>query len=265
MRNRFMKTAKFALGLIAALALPSCLQNETTITLNKDGSGTIVEETVLGAQMMAMMTQFAQPGQPDPVAEMFKEDKAKAKAAKLGEGVEYVKTEMIDKEGKKGARMHYKFADINKISVSPGDAVEDMNEGEPPAEGADKKEAVKFAYADGKLKVIVPPADFGDMSMDDAEGADPQQEAMMKQMMADMRLTMKLVIADGISESNASFVHGNAITLFDVQVGKMFEHKDALKKIAETAKTDKEAAKAEFAKLEGIKMETKEDVTVTVK
>ncbi|QTN34111.1 hypothetical protein HZ994_17905 [Akkermansiaceae bacterium] len=262
-----MKTAKLALGLFAALALPSCFQSETTITLNKDGSGTIVEETLLGAQMMAMMTQFAQPGQPDPVAEMFKEEKARKKLATMGEGVEYVKTEMIDKDGRKGARIHYKFADINKISVSPGDAVDDMQEGdgEAPAEAGKDKDSAKFQYADGKLKIIVPPADFDELNMDDAEGGDPQQMAMMKPMLAEMRVSMKLVIADGIAETNASYVDGNAITLMDVQVGKMLDHGDAIKKIAETAKTDMAAAKAEFAKLDGIKMETKDDVTVTLK
>jgi hypothetical protein len=54
-----MKMAKLALGFMAALALPGCLQNETTITLNKDGCGTIFVETLLGAQMMTMLTQFA--------------------------------------------------------------------------------------------------------------------------------------------------------------------------------------------------------------
>jgi hypothetical protein len=260
-----MKTAKLFLGLIAALALPGCLQNETTITLKKDGSGTIVEETLLGAQMMAMMTQFAQPGQPDPIAEIFSEDKAKAKAAKFGEGVGYVKTELFEKDGRKGARKHYTFADINNITASPGDAVEDLGGDQPAAEGEKEKENVKFAYADGKLKIIVPPTDFDDMKMEGEEGADPQQTAMMEQMMADMRITMKLVIADGIAETNASHVGGDTVTLFDVQVGKMLGHKNALKKISETAKTDMDAAKAEFSKLDGIKVETKDDVTVTVK
>lgn len=145
---------RWALGLLAALALPSCLQNETTVTLNKDGSGTVVEETFLGAKMLEMMTQFAQPGAPDPVAEMFSEDKAKAKIAKMGEGVE---------------------------------------------------------------------------------------------------------------STNATYTEGDTITLFDVQVGKMFAQKDELKKIGETSKTDMDAAKAAFAKLDGIKVETKRDVTVTLK
>jgi hypothetical protein len=262
MKQKILKTAKLALGLIAALALSSCLQNETTITLNKDGSGTIVEETMLGAQMMAMMTQFAQPGQPDPVEEMFKEEKAKAKTAKLGEGVEYVKTEMISKDGVKGARVHYKFADINKVKVSPGDAV---GGDEAEAEAGKKDEPVKFAYADGKLRIIVPPADFDEMTPGGDEEDGGAQAAQMKQMLADMRVTVKLVVADGIAETNASHVDGNTLTLFDVQVGKMLAQEDEIDKIAETAKTDKAAAMTAFGKLDGIKIETREDVTVTLK
>ena len=65
--------------------------------------------------------------------------------------------------------------------------------------------------------------------------------------------------------SAASHVEGDTVTLFDVQVGKMLGHRDALKKISETAKTDRDAAKAEFSKLDGIRIETKEDVTITLK
>lgn len=267
MKKTYKNTMKWVLGLISALALPSCLQNETTVTLNKDGSGTVVEETFLGAKMLEMMTQFAQPGQPDPVTEMFSEEKAKAKTAKMGEGVEFVKTELIDKDGKKGARVHYKFADINKLKVSPSGAVDDMNQKAPgeQEEKVEEKETVSFTYADGKLKVKTPPADFDDMQMGDEGAENPEMEAMMKEMMADMRLTLKLKIADGIESTNATHIEGDTITLFDVQVGKMFAQKDALKKIGETGKTDKEAAKAAFSKLDGIKVETKEDVTVTLK
>ncbi len=267
MKMTYIRTVKLALGILAALALPSCLQNETTLTLNKDGSGTIVEETYLGAKMLEMMTQFAQPGQPDPVKEMFSEDKAKEKAKKMGEGVEYVKTEIINKDGKKGALVHYKFADINKVNVSPTGAVDGLNEQEgDPEEDEDEKDTVSFTYADGKLKVKTPPSDFDKMNMGDDENAqNPEMEAMMKEMMADMSLTMKLKIADGIGSTNATYTEGDTITLFDVQFGKMLEQKAELKKISKTAKTDKEAAKAAFAKLDGMKMEMNEDLTVTIK
>lgn len=266
MKNLLLKHIKLSLGLIGALLFSSCLQNETTINLNKDGSGTIVEETILGAQMLEMMTQFAQPGQPDPIADMFSDEKAKEKAAKMGEGVEFVKAEMIDGNGKKGARVHYKFADINTLNVSPSSAVESLGPEAPPAEGEDKKEDfVKFKYADGKLTLITPPTDFEDMTMPEEAEQNAEMEEMMTKMMADMRMTLKISFPGGIEKTNATHVDGNTITIVDMQVGKVFAQKEAMKKITETAKTDVEAAKAEFGKLDGIKMELKEGVTVSLK
>lgn len=256
---------KFALGLLLAVALPSCLQNETTVTVNKDGSGTIVEETYLTAAMLDMTAQFAEPGAPDPIAEMFSEEKSKAKAAKLGEGVEFVKMEMIEKEGMKGARTHYKFADISKISISPGSAMESLGDNAPKPDN-EEEETLRFEFADGELTVIIPPTDFEEMAMDDAEdGQNPQMAEMMKQMMADMRISIKLKAADGIKKTNASYADGDTITLFDVEVAKMFAQKDQMKAIAKTAKTDKDAAIMEFKKLDGIKIETEEKVSITLK
>lgn len=262
--NTFLKST---FALIAAIALPSCLESETTVTLEKDGSGTIVEETVLEEQMLQMMTQFAQPGAPEPMSEMFNEEKAKARATELGEGVEFVKMEVIDEEGRAGARMHYKFSDINDVSLTPGDAVEKLSGEEAPAPKAEAKEdSAKFEYADGKLKIIVPATDYDAMAMSQEDSEqNPQMEEMMNKMLADMRITMKIVIAPGIETSEASYTDGDTITLFDVEVGKMMSQKGKLKKISELSKTDKDAAEAEFKKLEGMKIETKRDVTVTLK
>jgi len=263
-RNPFTNL-KAMLGLLLAVALPSCLQNETTINLNKDGSGTIVEETYFTAAMLEMSTQFAEPGAPDPVEAMFTEEKAKAKAPKLGEGVEFVKMEMIEKDGMKGARTHYKFADISKISINPGSAMENLGDNAPKPDNADE-ESLKFEFADGELTILTPPTDFKNMAMEDAEeGQNPQMEEMMTKMMADMSIAIKLKATDGIEETNASYVDGDTVTLFEVQVAKMFDQKDKLKAISETAKTDKDAAIVEFKKLEGMKVETGEKVSVKLK
>lgn len=256
---------KVALGLLLAVALPSCLQNETTINLNKDGSGTIVEETYLTAAMLEMSAQFAEPGAPDPVAEMFTEEKSKAKASKLGEGVEFVKMEMIEKDGMKGARTTYEFADISKITVSPGSALENLGDNAPKPD-EDVKDTLRFEFADGELTILVPPTDFKSMAMDDAEeGQNPQMEEMMTKMMADMQLAIRIKAAGGIEKTDASHVDGDTVTLFDVQVAKMFAQKDKLKAISETAETDRDAAIVEFKKLEGMKVETQEKVSVKLK
>jgi hypothetical protein len=80
-----------------------------------------------------------------------------------------------------------------------------------------------------------------------------------------MSIRMKLKLADGIESTDATHVEGDTITFLDVQVGKMFAQKDKLKAIAETAKTDNEAAKKAFQDLDGVKVETKEEVSVTIK
>lgn len=264
MKRNLFAYMKVALGLLLALALPSCLQNETTINLKKDGSGTIVEETYLTAAMLEMSSQFAEPGAPDPVAEMFTEEKAKAKAPKLGEGVEFVKMEMIEKDGMKGARTTYKFADISKVSVNPGSALENLGDGVPMPDK--EEESLKFEYDDGELTLHIPPTDFKDMAMNDVDqGQNPQMEEMMKQMMADMQISIKITAEDGIEETNASYVDDNTITLFDVKIAKMFAQKDQMNAISETAKTDRDAAIMEFKKLEGIKIETQEKVSVKLK
>jgi hypothetical protein len=172
---------------------------------------------------------------------------------------------MINEGGKKGARVHYKFADINKVNINPAGGLDAMNQGEEEEEEVKPEDLVKFKYADGKLSLITPPTNFDDMDMGDEAGENPEMEAMAKQMMADMRMTMKLNFPGGIEKTNASYVDGNSIIVMDVEVGKMFAQKDAMKKIAETAKTDKKAAQEAFSKLDGIKIETKDDVSISLK
>ncbi|MFD2256430.1 hypothetical protein ACFSSA_07075 [Luteolibacter algae] len=264
MKKTLLRSVRLALGIIAALALPGCLQNETSVTLNKDGSGTVVEETFLGAQMLAMMPQFSQPGAPDPIKEMFSDEKAKDKAAQMGKGVEYVKTELVDENGKKGARVHYKFADINTLELNAGGVMDDLaNQAPAPAKPKKEKQPLKFSYADGKLEILIPPTNYEELELPE-EQQNPQMEAMMTQMMADMRFSISLTITDGVKDTNASFHDGDKITLMDVQMGKVFAQKDKLKNIAEKAKTDEAAAKKEFSKLDGVKFETNEKVVVEV-
>ncbi|MFN4990676.1 MAG: hypothetical protein ACK46A_10285 [Akkermansiaceae bacterium] len=212
MKYSFRKYLKIGLALILPLFASSCLQTETNVNLNKDGSGTIVEQTILGDQMLAMMTQFAQPGDPDPIQEMFSEEKSKAKIPKMGEGVEFVKVEMINEGGKKGGRVHYKFADINKLNINPAGGLEAMNE-EEGEEAVDPKKLLKFKYADGKLSLMMPPTKFDEMNMDMGDEENPQAEAMAKQMMGDMRMTLKLNFPGGIDKTNATHVEGNTATL----------------------------------------------------
>ncbi len=260
---------------VIALVLPGCLQNETTIHLNKDGSGTLVEQTTLGAQMLAMIDQMAAMGgggdnAKDPVAEMFSEEKGKARAAALGEGVTFEKSEPITVGGNKGAKTTYKFADINKLTISPGDGIKDVSPMGAQAPQGPKPEPIRFAFADGTLTINMPKPDKADMEKsaveaDEAQEENPQMEEMMKQMLGDMKISLKLVADNGIAETNATNRDGNTITLMEMEMGKLMQNPETMKKLKVAGQGDPEAAMKMLKGIDGVKMETQEKVTVKLK
>ena len=254
---------------LIALVLPGCLQSETTIHLNKDGSGTLVEQTTLGSQMMAMLEQMSAIGGDkgkDPVAEMFSEEKAKAKAATLGEGVTFEKSEPLDVKGNKGARTTYRFADINKLKISTGDAMNAMSPPGAQAPAAPKQKPVTFAFADGTLTMTLPePEKPAAADPAPAPEENPQMEAMMKQMLGDMKMSVKLVIEPGIAETDATYRDANTITLVDMEMAKLIEKPETLKKLNSAPKEDPAAAMEFLKGLDGVKVETKKVVTVKLK
>lgn len=295
-----MKTSRLLLIPVAAvLALSGCLQNETTIRVKADGSGTIVEETLLGAQMMAMLSGFGGLGgdqdkdkpAKDPLDEMFGADKAKEKAAKMGEGVTLDKVEKIEKDGKKGARTTYKFADINKVTIRPDEATGGMDEGAgaapadpaadpaaPPAAEAKKKgDPIKFQMADGKLTITMPKPDAG--KKDKAEGDKPegekpaegdaaekaQAEMMMKTMLADMKIAIRVVAEPGIASTDATHVDGDTVTLMEMNFGEIVANPEAMKKMEKLEGKSPDEVAAALKDIKGVKMETKEKISIKMK
>lgn len=266
--SRIMKKFLTLLAAMAAsLLLPSCLQNETTIHLKKDGSGTLVERTAFGAQMLTMLDQMASLGGEsgkDPLSAMFSEDKARERAKAFGEGVTFEKSEPLG-EGKKGATVTYRFTDINKLRVSPGESLKDLS---PEGAGAValKSTPVTFGYTGGKLTIKLPhdkPEGAADQPKPDFD-ENPQMEAMVKQMMGDMKMSFKLVVEPGIASTDASFREGNTVTFMEMDMGKVLEQPGAFKKLSEVDQNDPKAAAAALNGIAGVKAEEKEVVTVTV-
>ena len=261
-------------SLLAALALPSCLQQATTIHLNKDGSGTLVEETTLGAQMTAMMEQMGGLGgadAKDPVKELASMEKAKTRAATLGDGVTVEKAEAVTVNGNKGARVTYHFADINKLKYSAGSGLQDAMPKAPGAAEAapSKTPPTTFTYAAGLLTITnpdhekpeAPPADKP--KTPDIDSA--QMEPMMKQMMGDMKMSLKVVIEPGIASTTASHVSGNTVTLMEMDMGKVMENPGAFKKLQSVDQKDPDKAMAALKDFKGVTIETKKEITVKVK
>jgi len=271
-----MKKLWFTLAGVLALLASSCIEHHATLSLNKDGSGTITEETVMGAQAVEMMEGMAamggeEGGGGNPFADMADKAKAEEKAKQMGEGVTVKEVKAIDEGGRKGARIVYAFEDINKVKFSFGDAMSEMGEGMAPDEGGEEEagdEPMAFSYKDGvlTLKNDMEDAGAGDEGeKPEAQEMGEQEMAMAQQMFGDMKMSLKIELPGGIKETNASHVDGNTVTFMDIDFGKLVSDPEKFKKFAaaqpETPGEMQEALKG----IDGVKVETKEEVTIELK
>lgn len=273
MKHRF---AALLFGLASLFGLSSCLEVEETITLKKDGSGTITKELVYSAQTIQMMEGFGGAGGgPNPLTALYDEDRYKKEAADHGEGVTYSKMEKVARNGGKGVKVIYTFDDINKVSFAPGSSMSELGKGMQmpgaPAAPADevKTDPITFKYAGGQLTInmpepqegaAIPGAPPGDLPADN-----PQMEAMMMQMLADMKVAGRMVIDPGIAKTNASHVDGNTITFMEMKFNELAKNPGGLKALQKLQGQKPEQAKETMKNLKGIKVETEAPVNVTVK
>ena len=113
-------------------------------------------------------------------------------------------------------------------------------------------------------KAEAPATPAGDNpNMPDMEN--PDTEAMVKQMLGDMKVSLKLVVEPGIAESNATYKSANTITLMEMDMGKILEKPAALKKFGKLDKNNPTAAMQALKGVDGAKLETQKQVTVKVK
>ncbi len=264
-------------SLLAIISLNSCLQHETTINLKKDGSGTLVEETRMNAMMLAMSSGLAleiegdkkEAEADDPFKDLLSEERNLKRAKELGEGVTFVKAEPVTLGTHQGARITYRFDDINKLRISSDDGMAKMNsEMETPDEAKDNREHMVFNYKSGVLSIQPKVVGLGKKPGDKNEAPKEQtakELAMMKQMCTDMKVSMKLVIDSGIAETNATHCDNNTITIMELDMNKVMENPEDMKKLTATDYESPSDAIKTMSQINGIKMETKPEVTIKLK
>ena len=79
----------------------------------------------------------------------------------------------------------------------------------------------------------------------------------------EMNIYFKLEFPGGIAESDATHVDGSTVTLAEMEFGKLASDPAKLKKLMEI--DEPAAAASAFKDVDGLKVETKEKVTVKLK
>lgn len=222
------------LAILPLLALPTagCIDFETLVKVKPDGSGTLVQTMTMSAETMSMMKSAkgdgakAEAGDKPMALEAKDVEQAKAEAAKLGEGVTFVKAEPIDTPQAKGMRATYAFKDVTKLKVSQ----KPTSPGGAPAPGGAEAtdDTMKFGFAKGPSGNAILTVSMPDLKKGAAKpGAEkapakapevpPEAMAMMKQMFKGLRIAIAVEPEGRVVQTNSPFVEGSRVTLMEMK------------------------------------------------
>jgi hypothetical protein len=263
--------------LLPIILFSGCIQVNTKVNLNKDGSGTIEETFLMKSSVVNMMKEFVLTFDSTKTDEfnMFNENELKDKASNYGEGVKYKSGEKFSVEGYEGYKVFYSFSDINKVIInpSPEDKVpfgDDLESGEKKS----AQETLKFEFKKGNPSTLVikfphernkneKTAEVDDSTskyQDSTFNSDALQKLV--DMFEGMKLSLSLNVQDKIKGSDASYVDGSTISLMSIDFSEIIKHKEILEELQKNKPESMEEFKEIVGALPGIKIELKEKVTI---
>ena len=270
----------FALTTVGIL-LNGCIEMHNVITVNKDGSGLVEENIFIGKEIIKMFKEFAaafaDSTQPQQEFNLFEEEKIKAKTSDYGEGIEFVSMENIVTDEREGYKAIYKFKDLNKVKVNQ-DPSDEMPMAEPK-EGSEKtNEYVFFKFITGNPNRIVfklpdetkkeeentKQIKTDDTTATNVEADSSDLESMVK-FMKDMKAKFEIRVDGKITNTNATHVDGNTVTLFDIDFAQLISDKEKLEEFKKFNPNSFEEVKKLVSGIPGIKVELNKEVFIEFK
>jgi len=255
--------------------LVGCLQVETTINVNKDGSGTINEKVLMSKTFVNMIKEFAQAFQDSASTEefaFFKEEEIIADANDYGDDVKYVSHTFINDDKWEGYQAAYSFNDISKVRIQP-DPDSKVGMSDEGAETTEKEEYYFFKFKKGdvsELTIDRPDIDFTSDSQEDSqsdtsEQSDDEMGDEFVKMMEGMRINIVVQVEGQIASTNATYVDGSKITLMQMDFGEMMKNKESFKEFKNNEPRNIEEMKGFLEKFPGMKIEIEKPISVKFK
>ena len=257
---------------IATFAIAGCMEIETVVRVNPDGTGTITERLVMNNEIVGMITEMAPEGQP---AELYNEQELRDAAPGYGAGVTYVSTKNVESEFGKGYEASYAFTDVNKIRVgqNPDDKMPG-GDGNPAEEG-DFTTFTMRAGNPAELVIHWPVNEDGTNTMNTSETVATEETApaqtpeqqhaameIMKTAFTDMRMSMHVEVAGHVIDSNATHLNGSRVTLVDIAFAEFLNSDEAMTAMASNKGQTVADMKEMMKMIPGLKMEIEPEVRV---
>jgi len=268
------KALGFLLLGIATLAVAGCMEIETVVKVNPDGSGTITERLVMSNEIVEMMKEMAPEGQP---AGLYNEQELRDAATGYGNGVTYVSARNVETEFGKGYEARYAFTDINQVRVGqdPGDKMPGGDNAEGDADfttftmqPGNPAELVIHWPVNERESGTAESVETAETELPEetAAGQTPEQQQaameMMQHAFKDMRMSMHVEVTGRIVDSNATHLNGSRVTLVEIAFADFLDSEEAMKTMASDEEPTVADMKEMMRLIPGLKMEIEPEVSV---
>jgi hypothetical protein len=257
------------------LLFAGCLQVETTLKVNKDGSGNIDEKVLFSKTFVNMLKDFTQAFQDSASTEefsMFSEEEIIADAKDYGENVVYVSYKKIDNENWEGYQAIFSFDDVTKIKISP-DPDSKIDMGDEASENVQEEEYYFFKFVKGNTPQLIidrPTIELNDETdenndSDESEQIEDEAGEEFVKMMEGMKIDIAIEVEGEIINTNATYVQGSRVTLFQMDFSEMMKNKEGFEEFKKNEPKNIDEMKKYLEKLPGIKLEVEKPVTINFK
>jgi hypothetical protein len=253
-------------ALVVALGAGSagCFQMATTIAVNGDSSGTIVQRLVLSRAALGQLRQFGGLGAAgDAAFDPLSEQQARADAARIGPGVTFVSSTPITDAMGNGRETTYAFQDLGQLRIGQqpgGQSALAFGSG-----GA--AQAITFGFEalpnGNRLMTVHVPATLpaltgsGD-AMPRFQLPPPEQISVLRQLFAGGRLAIAVQPAGTLVKTSSPFADGSRVTLVDIDLDTLLSE-SVLKRLNDAHSADEMKAALSDA---GLKIIMDPDVTI---
>ncbi len=255
---------------LVSLFISGCIEIQTKVNVNKDGTGTVEETVMMSKETIQMFNEFmagfsSDSTQPEKF-ELYKEDDLRKKENDMGEGVKFVSGSEIKTDSKEGYKVIYSFSDLSKLKInqSPDSKIPDDLTGVEVKE----KEYTTFSFAKGntsEIKINLPDIKKDkneDKVETEKDSLSNENLSQMKFLLKDLSISLVVEVNGEITETNADYREGSDVTLFKLSFGDLLENTQKLEELNKINPNNLKELKELMKDIPGIKIETNDPVVI---
>jgi len=259
-------------AVVFLFAATGCLQVETNVFVNKDGSGIIEEKVLIRKDVIDMMKQFVLAFDSTQTGDFnfFKEEDLISKAGSYGEGVSYLSSEKLLNDNFEGVKVRYSFNDISKINVNliSDDQLPSLSD-EPGQKR--ENEILKFVLnknaSQTNLKIFLP-------NMEEDPNEENAVEEMndstfnenyekTKELFSDMKMSLRIIPDGKINHTDADFVEDNQVVVIEMDFNSLIKNRELFRNLVNNKIKSLDEFRKAIKATDGVKIESKNSINIS--